>query len=314
MKKDCLKVFSLLGLIMSVSSLTLAAPHLNDSIIAVVNSDVITLKDLKDYMSGMYRQLKIEQRSPKEIQELMASYEEKGVNQLVDDKLILAAANEKGIEIRQELVDKKLKEITDRYSSEDDFLKEISSQGITVTDLKNKMIGQLKAKYGVDLEVRNKVFVNPEDVTRYFNDHKEQFESKTKYSLDSVYISFDKGRPEALRRIQEARGKLALGATFESVSKEYSQAPSVGTLEQGQMVPAIEKEVFSLKQGELSQVIEVADGVYLFKVNGITSGAKQSLAEVREDIYNKIYQQQFQDKFKAWVDKLRSKAYVEIRN
>ena len=312
MRKSWLKVLSLVGFVVMVPWGAAAAP-LNDAIVSVVNNEVITLKDLKDYVGGVYRQLKIEHKSPEEIKQTMAVYEEKGVNQLIEDKLILAAANTKGIEIRPEVVNKRLKEITDRYPSEDDFRNEITAQGLTVTDLKNKMINQMKAKYVVDLEVKDKIFVNPEDVTRYYNDHKNEFEAKTKYSLDSIYISFDKGREDALKRIKEAREKLVAGGEFAIVAKDYSQTPSVGTLEQGQMVPAVEKEVFSLKQGELSQAIEVGDGFYLFKVNGITLGGKQSLEAVKESVYNKLFQQMFQDKFRSWIEKLRSKAYVEIR-
>ncbi len=303
----------LVGLIVMLPNVVLARPF-NDAIVAVVNNDVITLKDLKDYIAGVYRQLKIEHRSEKEIQEVMTTFEEKGVKQLVEDKLILASANKKGIEIRPEIVNKRLKEIKDRYPSEEDFLNEITSQGITVTDLRNKMTNQMKSKYVVDLEVRDKVFVNPEEVTRYYNDHKNEFESKAKYNLDSIYISFSKGKEDALKKIKEAREKLSAGAAFDVVSKEYSQAPSVGVLGQGQMVPTIEKEVFSLKQGELSVPVEVQDGVYLFKVNAIFVASKQSLEEVKDAIYNRLFEQQFQNKFKTWIEKLRDKAYVEIRN
>jgi parvulin-like peptidyl-prolyl isomerase len=313
MVKRCLRILSLIGAL-AVPSLTWAATPFNDAIIAVVNNDVLTLKDLKDYIGSVYRQLKIEHRSPEEIQKIMATYEEKGVNQLVEDKLILDAATKKGIEIRPEMVEKRLKEIRDRYPSEEDFTNELNSQGITVSDLKNKMVNQLKSKYEVDLEVKDKIFINPEEVTRYYNDHKEEFESKTKYNLDSIYIPFEKSREDALKRIKEAKAKLTAGDPFEKVNKDFSQAPSVGTLEQGQMVPAIEKEVFSLKEGEISQIVEVGNGFYIFKVNKIIPGGKQSIAEVKDYIYNKIYEQQFQEKFKAWVDKLRDKAYVEIRN
>src|SRR4051812_24564696 len=108
MVKRCLRILSLIGAL-AVPSLTWAATPFNDAIIAVVNNDVLTLKDLKDYIGSVYRQLKIEHRSPEEIQKIMATYEEKGVNQLVEDKLILDAATKKGIEIRPEMVEKRLK-------------------------------------------------------------------------------------------------------------------------------------------------------------------------------------------------------------
>jgi peptidyl-prolyl cis-trans isomerase SurA len=313
MNKYCFRLLSLILIFLSATSFVLAAP-MGDGIIAVVNSDVITLKDLKDYMGGVYRQLKIENKTPEEIQKIMTSYEEKGVNQLIDDKLILAAAIKKGIELRPEIVEKRLKEIKNRYSSEKEFLDSLNSQGVTVTDIKNRIINQMKSKYMVDIEVSNKVFVNPEEVTAYYNEHVAKFESKTRFNLDSIYISFEKGKEVALKRIREAREKLMVdGADFSAVSKEYSEAPSVGTLEQGQMVPAIEREVFNLKQGDLSQLVSVEGGVYLFKVIGVSPGQKKSLSEVKDSIYVLVHDQQFQKRFKSWIEKLRSKAYVEIR-
>lgn len=300
-------------LLMSLCSVPASAKPINDSIVAIVNEDVITLKDLKDYISNIYRQLKVEHHTSEEIQDIMAAYEEKGINQLIEDKLILAAANEKGMEIRGEMVNKRLSEIKLKYQSENDFLQSLNGQGMTVTDLKNKITDQMKARYMVDMEVRDKIFVNPADVTKYYNQNSEMFVRKTKYNLQSIYVSFDKGKQEARNRAAEARAKLAAGEDFEKISKEYSEAPSVGSIEQGKMVPAIEKEVFGLKIDQVSQPVEVDGGVYVFKVIGIVPGRVESLQEAREQIYAKLFDKQFQDKFKEWIDKLRKKNYVEIR-
>ena len=112
---------------------------------------------------------------------------------------------------------------------------------------------------------------------------------------------------------QKHTDKINTGEDFARVAKEYSQSDSVGSIEEGQMVPAVEKEVFSLKVGDISQPIEVGGGVYLFKLKGTSQGHMQTLAESKDQIFEKLYAQAFQDRFKAWIDKLRSKAYVEIR-
>ncbi len=290
----------------------MAAP-LNDTIIAIVNSEAITLKDLRDYIGGIYRQLKVENKSAQEINEIMATYEQKGVNQLIEDRLILAAANEKGLEIRPEAVDKRLKEIKDRYSNEDVFIEALTTQGMTVTDLKNKLINQMKARYIVDIEVKQKIFVNPQDVTRYYEAHQDDFTRKTRYDLQSIYISFDKGKDEARKQAMEARSRLVAGEDFEKLRQEYSELPSVGVIEEGQMVPAVEKVVFGLKLDEVSGPVEVEAGIYVFKVTGISPGHKASLVEAKNDIYNRLYDEVFQKKFKEWIDKLRKKSYVEVR-
>ncbi len=314
MIRSQLKIISLVTTGILLAANTVLAKGINDSIIAIVNSDAITLKDLRSYIAGIYAQLRIENRSPQEIQEIMATYEEKGINQLIEDRLILAAANEKGLEIRPDAIDKRYKEIRDRYPTEDEFLAVLNTQGITIGDLKRKLMDQMKAKYTVDMEVRQKIFINPQDVTRYYDEHVNEFERKTRLNLQSIYISFDKGRQEARTRAGEARAKMISGTVdFDAIAKEYSEAPSVGTIEQGQMVPDIEEPLFKLKLEEVSDLIEVEGGVYVFKVVGISPGKQQSIKEVKNQVYNKLFDEQFQLKFREWIEKLRKKAYVEIK-
>ena len=59
--------------------------------------------------------------------------------------------------------------------------------------------------------------------------------------------------------------------------------------------------------------IKGENGIYVFKAVGATSGNQQALAQVKDQIYGKLLEDQFEAKFKEWVDKLREKAYVEIK-
>lgn len=285
-----------------------------DGIIAIVNNDVITLKDLRQYIANIARQLKVENRSPEEIQQIMGDYEQKGLDKLIDDKLILEAANDKGIELRGDTVDKRLKEIKDRYANEEDFLNALNAQGMTVSDLKQKLTDQLKVKYEVDMEVRDKIFVNPQDVTDYYNKHKSEFNRKPMVNLQSIFVSFDKyNKQQARSRAAEARSRWLAGEDFDKVFKEYSDSSSIGEVQQGQMVDSIENAVFNLRLEEVSDPVEVENGIYVFKAIGISPGKQQALAEVKDQVYNKLLDDQFQKRFKEWVDKLRHKAYVEIK-
>ena len=307
-------IFTLsLMLVVMGATISLAKQPLKDTIIAVVNNDVITLKDLSLYIASIRGQLKIENKSPQEIQEIMVEYEDKGINKLIEDKLILTAADDKGLTIRDEVVDKRIKEIRSKYEKEDQFLEALNLQGMTISDLRKKLSNQLKAKYIVDIEVREKIFVNPQDVTKYYNDHKEEFERKTQFNLQSIYINDDIGRQEANNLIAQARAKLLAGEDFDKINKEFSQTPSIGIIEQGQMVPAVETKITGLKVGEVSDPVEVDGGVYVFKLIGISPGRQQPMNEVKEQIYNKLFDQQFETKFNDWVSKLRKKAYVEIK-
>lgn len=314
MKQRLLKFsFLLIGVVFFISKAHAQNVH-SDGIIAIVNNDIITLKDLRQYVASIASQLRVENKSPEEIRQIMGEYEQKGLDKLIDDRLILAAANEKGIELRDDMIDKRLKEIKDRYASDDEFINTLNAQGMTVSDLKQKLIDQMKVKYEVDLEVRNKIFINPQEVTDYYNTHTSEFDRKPMVNLQSIFVSFIKhNKQEAHSRAAEARSRLLAGEDFDTVFKQYSEGSSVGEVEQGQMVDSIENVIFNLKLEEVSDPVEVENGVYIFKAIGISPGKQQTLPEVKDQIYNKLLEDKFQSKFKEWVDKLRGKAYVEIK-
>ena len=79
------------------------------------------------------------------------------------------------------------------------------------------------------------------------------------------------------------------------------------------MVPVIEAEIFKLKLAEVSKPVEVEDGIYIFKAIGISPGKVDSLDDVKDKVTAKLYDAEFDKKFKEWILKLRKKTYIEIK-
>jgi foldase protein PrsA len=306
------------GLLLSIIFCTqpaMAAINQNsEKIIAIVNEEIITLKDLKAYMANMYSQLRIENNDPFEVDQIMKQYEEKGITQLIEDKLILAASKEKEIVIKDAAIDKKMDEIKARYPSDFVFQTMLEQQGMTVSDIRERIAEQMRAKFMVDNEVKSKIFVNPQEVTDYYNLHQEEFVQKARVNLDSIFISFDKGLEEARKEAGMVHAMLKEGKSFSEVAKEHSDLPSVGVIEEGQLKPEIEEKVFKMKEDEISDPIEVENGIYIFRFIRNTPRETKTLKDVKEIISSKIFEKKFQDRFSAWIEKLRKKAYVEIRN
>ena len=79
-----------------------------DAIIAVVNDELITYKDLKDYAKSTYASLVAEGVNESQINAIMSDLEEDGLNKLIEDKLILSKANALDLQVREELVDERI--------------------------------------------------------------------------------------------------------------------------------------------------------------------------------------------------------------
>ena len=186
------------GLLMVIGAPVAMA--IDDGIVAIVDNEVITAKDFQDYMRGLYSQLKIEGRTDGEIREIMSEYEAKGVNQLIEDKLILAEANRQGMQIRSQSIDDRLGEITSRYPSSQEFIGEINKEGVTISDIRKKIEDQLKARYIVTRDVRDKIYVNPQDVTDYYTTHKDDFKKEARLYIQSIFVKSDSPKDEDARK------------------------------------------------------------------------------------------------------------------
>ena len=284
-----------------------------DAIIAVVNDEVITFNDLQDYIRQTFAVLSAQGVAEDKTKEMMSDLQSNGLKQLIEDKLILSRANEIGIEVRDKLVDQRVAEIKAKYVSDQIFLDALVKNGATVTDLRNKILEQLKIKFVIDHEVRSKVFVNPQEVTEFYEQNKNSFQKSRRVNLDSIYVRFVGDKEAARGRATEAMAMIKEGKDFAQVAKQYSDSSPVGIIEEGQLLADIEKVVFHLKQDEVSDPIETDEGIFIFKLKGEIPAQVAELREVKNRIYDLLFRKKFEKRFDQWLGKLHQKAYVEIK-
>lgn len=286
---------------------------LEDTIVAVVNDDIITQRDMTDYYESVYFQLKSEGKSQDQIDTVMKEFQKNGIRNLIEDRIMLSEANRIGLEIRKELIDRRLTEIQKQYASEQAFLDALLQDGNSITDLRNKITNQLKIKYLIEEEVKSKIFVNPQEVTDFFKGNFENYQKPERVDLDSIYLSFETGKDEAKSKAEQALTKIKEGKDFAEVAKEFSQSPSIGVLAKGQTLPEIETAVMTLKEGEISPVLEVKNGLYIFKLKKKLPSEMASLEEVKNEIYNLLFQRKYKQRYLEWLDKLKKSAYIDIK-
>ncbi len=300
---------------------------IEDTIVAVVNDEVITLNDLKDYIETRATQMRLEGTASGDVQKFMSDMAQNGLDRLIEDKILLNAANKnetalnledpKGEDRRKEeiedQVEMRLNNIKMQYKNEEEFLRALLDQGVSVTDVRKRIANQIKTKRLVDQQIRAKIYVNPQEITAFYKNHFEEYKKPERVNLDSIFIAKADTPLTAREKIDEAAEKIKNGGDFNAIAKEYSQAPSIGIIKKGQALPEIERVVFNLSIGETSWVCEVPNGFYIFRLTGHIKEELSTFEEVKDDIYNKIFQQKFTDKFNQWLTKLKKEAFVDVK-
>ena len=98
-----------------------------------------------------------------------------------------------------------------------------------------------------------------------------------------------------------------------AVSLDFSSAPSLGKVERGQLMPDVEKKVFSMNIGDVSDPVEVTDGLYIFKLIDQLPAQTLPIEDVKDKISDSILKDKFKKEFASWIAKLKKDAYIEIK-
>ena len=91
------------------------------------------------------------------------------------------------------------------------------------------------------------------------------------------------------------------GEDFSELAKQYSEGPSgpkggnLGTFSRGRMVKPFDDAVFSLKEGEISDIVETQFGFHIIKLDKIEPAHTRTLEEAKGEIEAQIQTQKSRD-------------------
>lgn len=119
-----------------------------------------------------------------------------------------------------------------------------------------------------------------EEIRKYYEEHLAQFELGERIRVRQILLKDQ----EAAEKVHSA---LRNGGGFEELAREHSLAPNaekggeIGEITRGDLPSFIEHEVFDLRAGSISNVIEAAGSFHIFKVEARLDAEVLSLESVR---------------------------------
>jgi parvulin-like peptidyl-prolyl isomerase len=287
-------------------SFMLTGLYAEEKVVAVVNNDIITSKDMSDFVNVMRIQLAA-RYSGKEFESEMQKIKLDLLDRLIEDKLILQEAKKAGIAIDNNRVKGKVDEIRGRYPSEGAFELALSKQGLTLADLTNRVREQLLMLAIVEVKVRSKVVINPQDVTVFYEQNKDKFRSPEGRFLSSLKVN----NKEALNEVVSS---LKKGIDMETAAQQYGLLyDTMEVFKDGSLNPEMEQLIFSLKVGEVSKPIKVNDSFFIFKVNKTEDPHMMTLPEVQKEIYTVLVEDKTRSALKDWLDGIKKQSYIQVK-
>lgn len=287
-----------------IFSLVFRLAFAEDKIVAIVNSDVITQKDLNDFINFTRMQMSSE-HTPQEVENKIKSIKNDLLDKLIEDRIILQEAKKDKIKIDESRVKARVEEVKKRYGSDSNFQVALAGQGLVQADVESRIREQLLMYGIIEAKVRSKIVINPKEVTEFYEKNMEEFRSPAEFQVESLTT-------EDSEQARQALVNLKNGTEPETLGNTQSMSWNKMNIVKGQLRKDIEDVVFKLKAGEVSSPLKIGNKYYIFKLNRIIPPLQQNLSQVRDQVYTFLFNQKMEEELTRWLDEIKKRSYIKI--
>jgi peptidyl-prolyl cis-trans isomerase SurA len=295
-----------------------------DRVAATVNGDVITLRELEGTAGSALRDADALAPGP-ERDQARAGALRSAFDLLVADRLFKQQVKKLDLEVSDAQVDAQLEAIKDQNHFDDAALdRALTAQGLTRATFREKLRGQLQDFAVLQYKVGGRVKVSDQELESYYRSHPQEFSGEDEIHVRHIFLPLPEGAsPAEVQRVQEdgqrILQRLRSGEDFATVAKEVSRGPSaesggdLGWLRRGTIQKALEDAIFTLRDGQFSELVRAGGGVHILKAEGHRKGGGKTFAEVKEMIRDRLVNEQAESYRSQYVAELRREALIETR-
>jgi peptidyl-prolyl cis-trans isomerase D len=159
-----------------------------------------------------------------------------------------------------------------------------------------------------------------QEIAQYYQSHQKDYqvpdEVKVRHILIQVAPNADaKTDAAAKQKAEDVLKQLKAGGNFAELATKYSDDPGsktqggdLGMIQRGVTVPAFENVAFSLKPGQLSDVVKTQFGYHILQVEGKDIAHLKPLDEVRAQILATLTREKEAQQQAAFAQQLASEA------
>lgn len=322
-ESDPMSSIRLLRLAAAAATLAISAgiahAEVIDEIVAKVNDDIVTKSDLDTEEQGVLQDL-YRRFSGTELDGKVAEAKKELLRHLVDRRvLIQKAAHIFDMTKMQEFY---LESFRDQQNikSDKELEKLLTEQGMTMADLKQRLVEEFSPQQVIRAEVSERIAVPEKDARAYYEAHTADFEIPAQATVREIVVKAADAKREGKRaEAERVRARVAeAGADFAAVAAEVSDAGTkqagglLGTVKKGDLAEPLDKAAFTLPVGEISPVIEAGYGFHILKVDARTDDAQKPFEDVKTEIENKIQNDRFAAEYKNYMKKAWTEATIWI--
>ncbi len=224
-------------------------------------------------------------------QDKQAQFRQQVLQQLIGKELIYGDAKKEGILNSKE------------YKEEYKKLEQRMKKELAIQVWQKKQLDSVK--------------VSDKEAKEYYNKNKEEFNEKESVHARHILVKDELEAKKIIAKLKTLSGEK-LKSRFEELAKEKSTGPSgpkggdLGYFARGQMVPAFNDKVFSMKEGTITtEPVKTQFGYHVIYLEDKKGAQTRAFNDVKDFIEQRLKREKFKDIMKEKMDALQKKATIK---
>ena len=244
------------------------------------------------------------------------------LDRIIDHHLAAQAARARGVAATEAELDADLREMRSEHANDRAFEERLATAGVSAEQLRHQR--RLSLDMTKLVRAATGAAISDAAINAYYRDNRDRFLLPEAVTASHILIRVNpdataEQRAEARRKASGIRDQILGGADFGRTARDQSEDSGtalagglVGTFPRGQMDPAFEAAAFSVKPGEISDLVETPYGFHIIRVDEHTAGRMQTLDDERADIRTLLTERAEQDGLSKAIEEARRTAKIEI--
>lgn len=231
------------------------------------------------------------------------------VAEIIEEELLLEEAGRAGVSVSEGELAAEVDLIRREYGDAS-FKAAIESRYGSIGEWEEKIRRKLLVKKAIE-SITKPARVSEKEVLAYYEKHKDRFTRPEQARARMIVVSSEEEAAEVKSRLTPEN--FAEVAREVSLSPEGKEGGSLGYFGHGDMPGEFEAVVFSLKPGEMSQVVKTEYGFHIFLLEDRRKGGPLPYAEVKPRIIERLGAEKSAALLDGWIADRKRSSRIEIR-
>ena len=295
---------------------------IENRIVATVNSDIITLHELNTSIRRLtgIGAADLKKRDEKRFYQVHSAVLDNLINERLTEQQIVAL----GITVTEKEVAEAIEKVKrENHLTQEELDQSLGWEGITLEGYKQKIKKEIERFRLVNYEVKSKIVITEEDIKSFYRQHIKDYRVDYRVKLARIFLKVENPDDDTeIDRVNELGGSIVhmldRGSDFPEMARTYSQCPSgpeggsLGWIKYNQLDPGLRNKIDQLAPGEHTELTSAPSGFQIIRLLEEKKGGTRPFEEVRDSIYSTLFKKRVEERYSAWLKKLRKESFIKV--